>query len=86
VRKSDDKKKRRTRGKKQPQAIVTLPAEGDGFVSQSTTCAVFQFSRPTLYRLMARGIFPRPYKNGGMSVWDLSELRAHRDKIRGGGK
>lgn len=40
--------------------VIALPA-----VLEKTS-----LSRPTLYRLIQKGVFPAPRKNGTKSVWD----------------
>jgi predicted DNA-binding transcriptional regulator AlpA len=61
----------------------TLPLEG--FVSIKTVTAFFATSKSTLWRWIGEGKFPRPKLIGpGSSRFDVLELRAHIEKIRGG--
>lgn len=67
---------------KQIAPIVAIPAEGDGHLREPQVCAAFSMSKSKLWRDVAAGMFPAPFKNGGITVWDLRELRAHMDRIR----
>jgi predicted DNA-binding transcriptional regulator AlpA len=65
--------------------IVTLPAEGDGYLNLVTVLAVFQVKSPvSIWRWVKAGVFPTPVKLGSQLRWELSDLRAHMVKLRGG--
>lgn len=59
---------------------VWRSASGDDRVSLWTigeVCAVTRLSRASIYRLMARGLFPKPVKIGmAKSVWPVTEVKA----------
>jgi prophage regulatory protein len=65
------------------QTVPILPAEG--FVRERTVVPLFATSRSTLWRWIKEGRFPAPHKIGpGTTAWDVADLRAHMNKIRGG--
>ena len=59
---------------------AVLPQEG--FVRQPVVLAVFGTTRATLWRWVATGRFPRPYKlSPGTTAWNVADLREHMKKI-----
>jgi len=62
---------------------TSLPAEG--FVRMKTVLAVFGLTKSTLFRWIGEGRFPAQKKLGpALVAWDVTELRAHMDRIRNG--
>ena len=45
------------------------------FLSIQEVCDRYQIAERTLYRMIARGDFPKPVKMGG-NKWSLSKLKA----------
>lgn len=78
--------KRRAKPRKQVEIKtinVTLPTEG--FVRQNVVLAIFGLTKTTLWRWISENRFPRGIKLGpGVTAWDVSTLREHMAKIRGG--
>lgn len=67
------------------QTVPTLPAEG--FVPLSSALQIAGCSKSTLWRWIADGRFPRPYKTGpNSSRFDAGELRAWMVRVREGAK
>ena len=81
---TESAKKSQTKPKKNVPAIITLPAEGNGHVREPQVLGVFSMSRSKLWRDIRAGIFPAPYKHGGITIWDIRDLRAHMERIRRG--
>jgi prophage regulatory protein len=55
--------------------MTTLPATP--LLNAHAVRAALSISTATLYRLMARGEFPRPIKIGAKSLWPQAEIESY---------
>ena len=58
-----------------PGAAFLAASVRDVLIRIDNVCAISGLSVPTIYRLMAKGVFPRPVKiTGTARAWKLSEI------------
>ena len=58
--------------------ITDLPAKGfiriDGIIGTPDYQGLIPVSRPTIYRWMAQGSFPKQVKISGVAAWKISDI------------
>ena len=69
-----------------PQEIH-IPQLTDCFIRRPTVLEATDLSDSTLFHLVRKGIFPKPYKlSERISAWKLSEVQAWIDSRKQGGE
>jgi prophage regulatory protein len=70
-----------------PGSALLAASVRDVLIRIENVCAITGLSVPTLYRLMAKGIFPRPLKiTASARAWKLSEITAWVESRERGGQ
>ncbi len=70
----------------QPGSALLAASVRDVLIRIENVCAITGLSVPTIYRLMAKGIFPRPLKiTASARAWKLSEITAWVESRERGG-
>jgi prophage regulatory protein len=69
-----------------PGSALLAASVRDVLIRIENVCAITGLSVPTIYRLMAKGIFPRPLKiTASARAWKLSEITAWVESRERGG-
>ena len=65
---------------------VAIPQLTDCFIRKPTVLGATDLTDSTLFHLVRKGIFPKPYKlSERISAWKLSEVQAWMDSRKHGG-
>ena len=61
-----------------------IPTEEDRLVSLDGLMQIIPIKKPTIYKLIRKGLFPKPIKIGSCTLWSVKEINLYIEQHKKG--